>query len=75
MIRSLLQRSFSRSAIQRQVVSNPGKGTIAQIFLYSHLGLKAAGTTKNLPTTTDDPLQHDDYFNVRSMVNLDDLFK
>ena len=28
-----------------------------------------------LPTTADDPLQHDDYFNVRSMVTLDDLFK
>lgn len=29
----------------------------------------------NIPTVTDDPLQHDDYFNVRSMVTLEDLFK
>jgi hypothetical protein len=27
------------------------------------------------PTIIDDPLQHDDYFNVRSMVTLEDLFK
>lgn len=29
----------------------------------------------NKPSVTDDPLQHDDYFNVRSMVTLEDLFK
>jgi hypothetical protein len=29
----------------------------------------------NMPTVIDDPLQHDDYFNVRSMVTLEDLFK
>ncbi|CAF4709180.1 unnamed protein product [Rotaria sp. Silwood2] len=30
---------------------------------------------KNIPTVIDDPLQHDDYFNVRSLVTLEDLFK
>jgi len=29
----------------------------------------------NKPSVIDDPLQHDDYFNVRSMVTLEDLFK
>lgn len=30
---------------------------------------------QNNSSITDDPLQHDDYFNIRSMVTLEDLFK
>ena len=43
------------------------------IFLELSIAKKETNTT---PVVVDnDPLQHDDYFNVRSMVTLEDLFK
>ena len=37
--------------------------------------MKKESTSTTTPTVIDDSLKHDDYFNVRSMVTLEDLFK
>ncbi|CAF3610449.1 unnamed protein product [Rotaria sp. Silwood1] len=65
MLRRIFQRGFSRTnfqhAIQRQTIQEDN--------------LISLKKQNNTPTIIDDPLQHDDYFNVRSMVTLEDLFK
>ncbi|CAF1072558.1 unnamed protein product [Rotaria sp. Silwood1] len=65
MLRRIFQRGFSRTnfqhAIQRQTIQEDN--------------LISSKKQNNTPTIIDDPLQHDDYFNVRSMVTLEDLFK
>jgi hypothetical protein len=41
----------------------------------NYVDVTSSKKENNTPTVIDDPLQHDDYFNVRSMVTLEDLFK
>ena len=41
----------------------------------NYVEIKPLKKENSTPTVVDDPLQHDDYFNVRSMVTLEDLFK
>ena len=82
-LRRVFQRSFSQTsfqhAIQRQIIQEDGKFTFiinekkGKDFFVELLSSKKIETNK--PSVIDDPLQHDDYFNVRSMVTLEDLFK
>jgi hypothetical protein len=72
-LRRVFQRSFSQTsfqhAIQRQIIQEDGK------FINEELDVTSVKKESNTPTLIDDSLQHDDYFNVRSMVTLEDLFK
>jgi hypothetical protein len=65
MLRRVFQRGFSQTsfqhAIQRQIIQEDD--------------VTSSKKENKTPTVIDDPLQHDDYFNVRSMVTLEDLFK
>lgn len=84
MLRPVFRRCFSRTtfhqAIQRQIIQEDGK-LDSQIIIYLYFLDKncvdslSSKTNNNSPTIIDDPLQHDDYFNVRPMVTLEDLFK
>jgi len=83
-VRRIFQRSFSQTnfqhAIQRQTIQEDGKIIIQKkkdpfILLSNFIDVTPSKKENNTPTVADDPLQHDDYFNVRSMVTLEDLFK
>jgi hypothetical protein len=82
-LRRIFQRSFSQTsfqhAMQRQIIQEDGKLILKKFFFFILLMNDVEGISlkkeNNTPTVIDDPLQHDDYFNVRSMVTLEDLFK
>ncbi len=82
MLSRVFQRSFSRTtfqhAIQRQIIQEDGKINLKIdlfILLMNLIDVTLLKKDNNTPIVVDDPLQHDDYFNVRSMVTLEDLFK
>jgi hypothetical protein len=77
MIRRIFQRSFSQTTFQRQIIQENGKLHLNMSFLFfmNIVDVTSSKKESSIPTVIDDPLQHDDYFSVRSMVTLEDLFK
>jgi hypothetical protein len=90
MLRRIFQRSFSQTSfqyassspiVQQQIIHENGKLNLKINLLFvcipliNYLDLTGSKKENNSPTVIDESLQHDDYFNVRSMVTLEDLFK
>lgn len=78
--RPTFRYASSSPVVQRHIIQEDGNFLSYDIkFRYCMNLIDVVRPThndnNNKPMAVDDPMNHDDYFNVRSMVTLEDLFK